>query len=517
MVFSILSIDLEKAFDRVSHQYLFKLLECLGFKGNFLTFIKAMYMDITSQVEVNGKMTRKIKIGRSVRQGCSLSMLLFILSTIPILNAIEKDTKIRGFKTKYGNEIKALAYADDTTIIIQDTRAIDRIEHLFKDFGRASEAKINIAKTEILRLGKWKNNMPNYNIYKDKIKPQVKILGIIYTETWKDFTHTNWQNKILKIDRFLNFFKNRELSLFGKVLLTNSLILSQLWHIGCVVELSKVQINLLYNKLNVWINGKNSTNIIPVLMKSKENGGAGLLDVEKRMKTIKVKALQFLLTGIWSKAFDIILYWAGTRLALMSGKTIIGPKAEICNNKYEKTIKTLFENRDKLQEINDMKLKDVEHEIFGKAINEISYKNIYFGKSVYFISLNFKIATNILKTAVNRNEQNRACSICHSRNETIYHLFLECELLEPLRNHLMETMKLIRGANANIKLDWNLVINMQGLEKEMEYETISIYKKTIWNQATKIRFDNKQLSLMEMRLNFEKEIHFYFRYIYDNG
>ena len=77
-----------------------------------------MYTKITAQININGKLSKKIPITRSVRQGCSISMLLFVLSSTPLINIIEGNKKIKGFKTKYGKEIKALAYADDTTLVV---------------------------------------------------------------------------------------------------------------------------------------------------------------------------------------------------------------------------------------------------------------------------------------------------------------------------------------------------------------------------------------------------------------
>ena len=121
-------VDQEKAFDRVSHKYLFQVLNTMGFDGNFIKFIKAMYNEISCQVNVNGKLSRKIKVTRSVRQGCSISMLLFVLSATPIINAIEENNKIEGIKTKNGTEIKILSYADDTTIMVSSEKSIRAVQ-----------------------------------------------------------------------------------------------------------------------------------------------------------------------------------------------------------------------------------------------------------------------------------------------------------------------------------------------------------------------------------------------------
>ena len=70
------------------------------------------------------KLSKKIHISRSVHQGCSISMLLFALSSVPILNMIEKNVNIKGFGTNYGNRIKCLAYADETTIVVENEKSI---------------------------------------------------------------------------------------------------------------------------------------------------------------------------------------------------------------------------------------------------------------------------------------------------------------------------------------------------------------------------------------------------------
>ena len=82
---------------------------------------KAFYTGITSQIMVNGAKMDKINIRRGVRQGCPYSMLLFVLSTIPLINMINNERSITGYKTKRNNTIKIQAYADDNTIIIKKT------------------------------------------------------------------------------------------------------------------------------------------------------------------------------------------------------------------------------------------------------------------------------------------------------------------------------------------------------------------------------------------------------------
>ena len=145
----LILIDQEKAFDRVNHTYMSATLKKMGIQGKFLEVIEAMYANITSQVCINGALTEKIHIERSVRQGCPFSMLIFVLCSVPLLNMINQEEKL-GVFTKRNRKIKVQAYADDTTLTINKPTDFKIIQQVYDKHARASEAKINIETKEIL-------------------------------------------------------------------------------------------------------------------------------------------------------------------------------------------------------------------------------------------------------------------------------------------------------------------------------------------------------------------------------
>ena len=95
----LICLDQEKAFDRINHEYMFMILEKMGFSGRFLKTVSAMYNRITSQVNINGALTNKISIQRSIRQGCAFSMLLFVLVSVPLIEMIKDSKEISGYTT----------------------------------------------------------------------------------------------------------------------------------------------------------------------------------------------------------------------------------------------------------------------------------------------------------------------------------------------------------------------------------------------------------------------------------
>lgn len=66
----LISLDQEKTFDRVEHQYLRQTLDAFGFSSSFINMIRVLYNDIESILKVNGGLSGPFKVQRGIRQGC---------------------------------------------------------------------------------------------------------------------------------------------------------------------------------------------------------------------------------------------------------------------------------------------------------------------------------------------------------------------------------------------------------------------------------------------------------------
>ena len=73
----IISIDAEKAFDKVQNPFMIKTLSKVGIKGAFLNIIKAIYERPTANIILKGQKLRAFPLRSGRRQGCPLSPLLF--------------------------------------------------------------------------------------------------------------------------------------------------------------------------------------------------------------------------------------------------------------------------------------------------------------------------------------------------------------------------------------------------------------------------------------------------------
>ena len=73
----IISIDAEKAFDRIWHLFMIKTFQKLGVEGTYLNIVKAIYDKPTTNVILNGEKLITFPLRSGTRQGCPLSPPLF--------------------------------------------------------------------------------------------------------------------------------------------------------------------------------------------------------------------------------------------------------------------------------------------------------------------------------------------------------------------------------------------------------------------------------------------------------
>jgi retron-type reverse transcriptase len=94
-IYLIISIDAEKAFDKIQHHFMIKTLRKLGIEGMYLNFVKAIYEKHTANIILN---IEKLKPG--MRQGCPLSPLLFNIVLEFLARAIRQKEEMKGIQVK---------------------------------------------------------------------------------------------------------------------------------------------------------------------------------------------------------------------------------------------------------------------------------------------------------------------------------------------------------------------------------------------------------------------------------
>jgi len=125
-------------------------------------------------------------------------------------------------------------YADDTTLVLANDYLIRRAFNLINVFERGSGSRLNPKKTEGLWIGSQAGRTSgpvNITWVADKLK----ILGVYLGNANLD--QANWADRVSKLEKRLNLWRTRTLSLKGNSMIINTLGASGLWYTATVVNM----------------------------------------------------------------------------------------------------------------------------------------------------------------------------------------------------------------------------------------------------------------------------------------
>ena len=94
----IISIDAEKAFDKIQQPFMIKTLQKVGIEGTYLNIIKAIYDKPTANIILNGENLKAFPLRSGTRQGCPLSPVLFNIVLEVLAMASREEKEIKGYK-----------------------------------------------------------------------------------------------------------------------------------------------------------------------------------------------------------------------------------------------------------------------------------------------------------------------------------------------------------------------------------------------------------------------------------
>ncbi|CAM2105605.1 unnamed protein product [Caretta caretta] len=185
--FALLSLDQEKAFDRVDHGYLLGTLQAFGFGPQFVSFLQVLYASAECLVRLNWTLTKPVSFGRGVRQGCPLSGQLYALAIEPFLCLLRR--RLMGLVLREPElRLVLSAYADDVLLVVQDPGDLAWVEACQAIYSAASSARVNWVKSSGLAVGDWRRTISNLLLfYRDHIgclgsRPRPASAGIAVSQ-----------------------------------------------------------------------------------------------------------------------------------------------------------------------------------------------------------------------------------------------------------------------------------------------------------------------------------------------
>ena len=227
---TVLSLDQEKAFNRVDWDFMRSTLSTMGFGPSFISWVNLFYNRVQSAVNVNGYLSPFFCLTRGVRQGCPLSPLLYVLVSEVLAVNIRCNPRISGLAIPGLSPLSPISqYADDTSLTLSSDDAIKASLETYDLYERASGSKLNRSKSKGLWLGGWRGRLdPPVDLDWSSIKLKVLCVFIGAGDLVKD----NWQPRIDAVAKVLSSWRARSLSFRGKALVINALALSRIWYVA---------------------------------------------------------------------------------------------------------------------------------------------------------------------------------------------------------------------------------------------------------------------------------------------
>jgi exonuclease III len=308
---AIVSLDFEKAYDMLDRTFLYEVLQKFGFDGSFINFIKILYETSTSKIFINKAFGEEFQLQRGVRQGCPMAMYLYIIFIEPFLKLIKKQIQPI-IISQASHQISA--FVDDVAIFIENPADLTRLEKSIEVFEKATNSRINKAKSHILKLGQTdEKQWPTTWLSSAK---SVKMLGIHWHQNILTTIDQNCNALVVKIQQSIQNTFNRLLTIQQKVTYFNTFIIPKLSHFAKILPVPKEYSDKIQQIGHSFIWRHTIESIAKSeLYHSISEGGLNLIHAKTKYKSLFLKTILHDLTGKYpTENSKVLKYWIGLRL-----------------------------------------------------------------------------------------------------------------------------------------------------------------------------------------------------------
>ena len=302
----VLSVDFQKCFDMIEFEAIFKSMEFLGFGENMISWAKTLYTDFTVAIQNNGYFSNKIRIQRSVHQGGPCSTYFFLICAEILAILLRSNDKIKGITI---DQIEYLLgqYADDMDSYLQNDplvlkETIDTLEY----FRANSGFTINYDKTALFGLGMHSDSQMGTEVrvgegrtLKVSAEP-INVLGVWIVQNADELYSLNYDPLIQKVSDMLNQWKNRNLTLYGKINVINTLCVSLfVYKMQVLPRIPNEVVKIVEKEFvrYIWKGGIPKI-ALKILQGNKPDGGMGLVDLRIKDKALKINWVVYLTEDI---------------------------------------------------------------------------------------------------------------------------------------------------------------------------------------------------------------------------
>ena len=306
----LLLIDFEKAYDSLSFSYIKKCLKFLNFGDSIIGWVELLLHNFSAVINHCGNISKRFNIERGARQGDPIASYLFIIAIEILAHKLRSDPNIQGLRISNQLTHTLELYADDCSIFLEPTEQnLRNAMETLGSFFNLSGLKISVTKTKAIWFGKDIDNSRKLclDLQLDWVS-KFTLLGINFHNNLENMDE-NFDNKIDEIEKLLNCWIYRTLTVYGKITVIKTLALSKLSHLALVLpDLDKKKLKIIENMFFKFLWGNKPDKVSRDHAKlSEKAGGLGLVDIKQFWESLKFSWFRRLVNSnaFWPKILEI--------------------------------------------------------------------------------------------------------------------------------------------------------------------------------------------------------------------